>query len=920
MNDDPLRIAVISPVWFPVPPTGYGGIEWIVWLLADGLVDAGHDVTLFASGDSHTKAKLASVYAHAPSAMIGNTLPELHHCLACYERADEFDVINDHSGLPAALIGGLIDNPVLHTIHGPLDGQGGVIYEQIARVAPKIGFISISMNQRKPKPHFPWVANCPNALDFSLYPVKPHRGDYLLFLGRMSPDKGCHRAIDVAVTAGLPLKIAGKNREPLERQYFDEFVAPHLSDQIQYMGEVTHGEKVELLQNARATLFPIEWEEPFGLVMIESMACGTPVIATRWGAVPEVIENTRSGIIVDDYRNMAAAIEEADRLDPLELVRFAQERFSPERMVADYLRAFRSVVARPDPPAATLERRGSTIPKWSAPPAARPTPIRPLLSRLRKPAVWRPTSGREEERRVVSVLFVDLVGFTARAEKLDPEDVRAILAPYHESVRREIESFGGVVEKFIGDAVMAVFGAPTAYGDDSERAMRAALAVRETVREMNERDEDLDLQLRIAVNTGEALVSLKSRPELGESMIAGDVVNTAARLQAAAPVNGILVGEETHAATHGVIAYEPGAACDRQGEGGAASRLDRCCAPLYRRASVACRCFRSSAAGHELETLRWIWQRTIEERRPHLVTILGEAGVGKTRLAVEFAADRLRTRRPDRPWTLAALPRQQRLRGLRGAAQAAHRDLRERLARTSRWRNCGSAAETAVGTEWRDGRPAPLDRARARPGRVRSGPGDALLLDPRLPRGGRNRAPDRPRLRGPALGRPEPARPRRDAERAPARRPDPGARARAARAARRSPVLGRRAPVLHGAAAPAARRRTRRASSRSSCSSSWTSTIVSSGPRSSPPLRTGIRSSSSSSPRPRGSPRPSPAPYRRRSAVSSRRAWTPCRRRSERCWSTPQCRGRSSGRAASSASPTPASACPSCSRTSSAAT
>jgi glycosyltransferase involved in cell wall biosynthesis len=340
-----LRIAVVSPVWFPVPPTGYGGIEWIVWLLADGLVDAGHDVTLFASGDSHTKATLASVYDTAPSARIGNTLPELHHCLACYERADEFDVINDHSGLPAAVIGGLIDASVLHTIHGPLDGEGGVIYEQVARVAPGIGFISISMNQRKPKPHFPWVANCPNALDFSLYPVKPHRGDYLLFLGRMSPDKGCHRAVDVAVTAGLPLKIAGKKREPVEQEYFDELVAPHLSDQIEYLGEVTHGEKVELLQNARATLFPIEWEEPFGLVMIESMACGTPVIATRWGAVPEVIEHGRSGIIVEDYRIMAAAIEEADRLDPLELVRYAQEHFSLERMVAGYLRAFRSVLS-----------------------------------------------------------------------------------------------------------------------------------------------------------------------------------------------------------------------------------------------------------------------------------------------------------------------------------------------------------------------------------------------------------------------------------------------------------------------------------------------------------------------------------------------------------------------------------------------
>ena len=347
MSAERLRIAVIAPVWFPVPPTGYGGIEWVVWLLADGLVEAGHDVTLFASGDSRTKAKLSAVFETAPSARIGQTLPELHHCLACYVRAAEFDVINDHSGLPAAAIGGLIDAPVLHTVHGPLDGEGGAIYELIAQVAPGVRLISISMNQRKPKPHLPWVANCPNALDFSLYPVKPHRGDYLLFLGRMSPDKGCHRAIDVAITAGLPLKIAGKKREPLEQQYFSEYVAPHLSDTIEYLGEVTHGEKVELLQNARATLFPIEWEEPFGLVMIESMACGTPVIATNRGAVPEVIEHGRSGIIVDDYRDMAAALEEADTLDPHELVRYAQERFSPERMVADYLRAFRTVLDRP---------------------------------------------------------------------------------------------------------------------------------------------------------------------------------------------------------------------------------------------------------------------------------------------------------------------------------------------------------------------------------------------------------------------------------------------------------------------------------------------------------------------------------------------------------------------------------------------
>ena len=346
MPSDRLRIGLISPVWFPVPPTGYGGIEWIVWLLADGLVDAGHDVTLFASGDSHTKATLASVYETAPSELIGTSIVELHHALACYERADEFDVINDHSGLPAAAVGGAVETPVLHTVHGPLDSLGGVVYEQIARVAPHVGLISLSFNQRAPRPHLPWVANCPNALDFSLYPCQPHRGEYLLFLGRMSPDKGCHRAVDVAITAGLPLKIAGKRREPPEIRYFEELVRPHLSDRIEYLGEVTHGEKVELLQDARATLFPIEWEEPFGLVMIESMACGTPVIATRHGAVPEVIDPGVSGVIVDDHRQMAAALEEADRLDPLEIRRRCEERFSPERMVADYLDAYRSAVER----------------------------------------------------------------------------------------------------------------------------------------------------------------------------------------------------------------------------------------------------------------------------------------------------------------------------------------------------------------------------------------------------------------------------------------------------------------------------------------------------------------------------------------------------------------------------------------------
>ena len=241
----------------------------------------------------------------------------------------------------------------------------------------------------------------------------------------------------------------------------------------------------------------------------------------------------------------------------------------------------------------------------------------------------------QEERRFISVLFVDLVGFTARAEQLDPEDVRAILTPYHDTVRREIESFGGVVEKFVGDAVMSVFGAPTAYGDDAERAVRAALAVRDSVRELNEGDTRLDLQIRIAVNTGEALVSLGARPSMGESMVAGDVVNTASRLQSAAPINGIIVGEETYASTRDAIGYESMPPVEAKGKASVVA------AWVATGALVPAGERKISGAplvgrGRELGVLQGIWERVADERTPHLVTIFGPPGVGKTRLGLEF--------------------------------------------------------------------------------------------------------------------------------------------------------------------------------------------------------------------------------------------------------------------------------------------
>jgi class 3 adenylate cyclase len=240
----------------------------------------------------------------------------------------------------------------------------------------------------------------------------------------------------------------------------------------------------------------------------------------------------------------------------------------------------------------------------------------------------------QDERRIVSVVFVDLVGFTARAEKLDPEDVQAVLGPYHEHVRRELQSFGGTVEKFIGDAIMAVFGAPTAYGDDAERAVRGALAVRDSTLELDERELHLDLQLRIAVNTGEALVALGARPALGESLVAGDVVNTASRLQSAAPVNGVIVGAETYATTKDAIEYEAAEAVQAKGKAAPVQAW----VALRPRHAAGERQHSGELVGRarELEVLRGIWERVSGERVPHLVTVIGPAGIGKTRLTQEF--------------------------------------------------------------------------------------------------------------------------------------------------------------------------------------------------------------------------------------------------------------------------------------------
>jgi class 3 adenylate cyclase len=293
------------------------------------------------------------------------------------------------------------------------------------------------------------------------------------------------------------------------------------------------------------------------------------------------------------------------------------------------------------------------------------------------PLSARPAPSLHEERKVVSVLFCDLVGFTAASEAADPEDVRARVRPYHARLRQELEGYGGTVEKFIGDAVMAVFGAPAAHEDDAERAVRAGLRILEAIAELNAEDPALSLQVRIGINTGEAVVALGARPEEGEGIVTGDVVNTASRLQGAAPVNGIAVSEQTYRATERVFEYEQLEPVQAKGKAEPLAPFR----PLQPRARFGADVTRTHAAplvGRELEKplLIGIFERAAQQRSCQLVTIVGEPGVGKSRLVAELFGSLY-----DRPgltrWRqgpLPALRRGDRLLGARGDRQGGVRD------------------------------------------------------------------------------------------------------------------------------------------------------------------------------------------------------------------------------------------------------
>lgn len=343
-----LRIAVIAPVWLPVPPLGYGGIERVVSLLVDELVARGHEVTLFAAGGSHSNARVVSVLEAPP--LIGDPAAmadELFHTLSAYLHADEFDVIHDHSGIGPAL-GAMLGGrpPVVHTLHGPWTPLGrrfaGLVHDRVHLVA-------ISRAQVRANDAVRYAAVVHNGVDLAQYPFCPDKDHYLAYVGRASPEKGTHLAVEVARAVDMPLKMAVKRMEEPEWEYWEKMVVPLLRGDEEIHEQPPHEVKWEIMAHATATLFPIDWPEPFGLVMAESMACGTPVIARPLGSVPEVVVDGTTGFWCDTVEDMAAATLWARSLDPWASRRWVEERFSVTAMVSGYESLYRRLARSWDP-------------------------------------------------------------------------------------------------------------------------------------------------------------------------------------------------------------------------------------------------------------------------------------------------------------------------------------------------------------------------------------------------------------------------------------------------------------------------------------------------------------------------------------------------------------------------------------------
>lgn len=341
-----MRIAQVAPLWERVPPPAYGGIELVVGLLTDELVRRGHEVTLFASGDSITLAKLEAVYPRAirlDPTVKDYSAYELLELSTVYEQANNFDIIHCHVGHAALPYAALVKTPTVHTLHGVFTPDSRKLYAH----ARKQSYVSISDAQREPELNLNCVATVYNGIDPARYRfyAQPSEPRYLAFLGRLSPEKGPHLAIEIAKRSGWTLKMAGKI-DPVDREYFETQIKPHIDgEQIIYLGEADHAQKSELMGNAVATLFPITWREPFGLVMTESMATGTPVIAMELGSTSEIIVPGETGFLCHSIEECVAAIAQVDQIDRLHCREHIVENFSVKRMVDGYEAVYEKILA-----------------------------------------------------------------------------------------------------------------------------------------------------------------------------------------------------------------------------------------------------------------------------------------------------------------------------------------------------------------------------------------------------------------------------------------------------------------------------------------------------------------------------------------------------------------------------------------------
>jgi glycosyltransferase involved in cell wall biosynthesis len=341
-----MRVAIIAPPWVPVPPPAHGGIETALDALATGLRALGHDVLLYATGDSTCEVPTAWSLPRAAGTDGITAATEIGHIVHAYPTVLDWGahVVHDHT-LVGPLYADRFRVPVVTTNHGPFDGELGAYYRAISATVP---VVAISQHQALAARRTPLAGIIHHGVDTARHPMGDGSGGYALFLGRMTPDDGVHTAARIARIAGVPLKIAAKP-EPAEHSYFDQAVVPLLGRTVEYIGEVSGTDRIELLRGAVCLLHPVQWPEPFGMAMIEALACGTPVVATPYGSVPELVDDGVTGFVRETETDLVDALRHVGGLDRTQCRNAAEERFSAHRMATEHLALYHRAIGRPLP-------------------------------------------------------------------------------------------------------------------------------------------------------------------------------------------------------------------------------------------------------------------------------------------------------------------------------------------------------------------------------------------------------------------------------------------------------------------------------------------------------------------------------------------------------------------------------------------